>query len=518
MNDNSVVANSFIVSLGNTLSKLLGLIREMVIAAFYGASALVDAYLVALTIPMALFNTVNQALSITILPLITEYDQKEGRESVLAMLNTITSFLMICILLLVLLGTICASPLISLISPGFNIETTIIAEKLTRIVMPVMIFMGLTGLATGILQSQKRFLYPALMGVACNITIIIAVCLSANTFGIYGLAFATVLGTLVQWLIQVPDLRKVGFKYRFQLLVQHPGFRKLGLLIVPVLIGAGASQINLLVDRMMASTLVEGSIAALGYASKLYTFISAVLTVAVASAVFPDLAQNAIKNNLQQFLIIVNRSIKVLLLIVIPAAVGIIILRVPIVKLIFERGAFDETASILTVTALMFYAIGIPALALQDVILRAFYALQDTKTPMYIGLVTMVLNIILILLLIKPMELGGLALATSLSISVGAVLLLVCLRNKLGPIGGKDILITGIKVIIASILMGIAVWLIYNIIQSMQPKGTVGNLVTVLINVILGIAIYYLIIRLMNINEVKWVEEWMKQKSKFFKD
>lgn len=511
MNNNSV-KNTLINALGNGLSKVLGFIREMVIAAFYGASALVDAYIVALTVPMMLFTIVNQALNIAVLPLVTEYQNKEGHKSVLAMVNTITTVLVIITAVLIIGAETFTPQIISVVAPGFEAKTAETAVVLTRIMVPIMLFMGLTGIAFGILQSQRRFLYPALSGVAYNLVIVVVIVISARIWGIMGLAIATLMGAISQWFIQVPDLRRINFRYQVKMVFSHPGFKKLGVLVIPVIVGAGASQINILVDRMMASGLVEGSISALGYAAKLYTFITAVLTTAVASAIFPELAGSVVANDFEKFKNIITTSIKALLLLVFPAAVGMIVLRVPIIRLAFERGAFDETATALTVTALFFYALGLPAFALQDVILRAFYSLQDTLTPMYIGICIVGLNVLLIIILVKPLALGGIALATAVSITVGALLLLVFLRLKIGPLGGLALIVTALKIGFASAIMGVAVYLTSTFMQSYVNNGSKGDFIIVLSNIIIGFIVYYAVVRLLKIQELDWIDNWIKLK------
>ncbi len=260
--------NTAINAFGTATSKILGFVREIVIAAFFGASHLVDAYLVALVVPHALFSMIGGSLTTTVIPLVTEYEQNEGRHSVLRLLNAVTTFMAIALSVLVLIGELTTPFLVHIVAPGFSGETERLAISLSRIMFPMMLFLGLAGLGTGILQSQKRFVFPAFIGIPYNILIIGSLVVLGQIWGVTGLALGTLLGVISQWLFQLPDLRQKRFHFRWSFDFSHPGFKKMGKLIVPVIIGSGAGQINFIVDRMMASGLMEGSISALNYANK----------------------------------------------------------------------------------------------------------------------------------------------------------------------------------------------------------------------------------------------------------
>lgn len=499
------LVNSGIIAIGTGTSKILGFIREVVTAAFFGASKVVDAYLVALVIPQMLFSIVGSALTTTVIPLTTEYEEKEGRESVLAFVNSVTTFIAMVLSILVILGELFTGFLVHIVAPGFSGEVFELTVRLSKIMFPMILFLGLAGLGTGILQSRKRFLYPAFIGVPYNVFIIGSLFLLGAKWGITGLAVGTLLGVVSQWLFLVPDLRRAGFKYKFNLNFSHPGFRKMGVLILPVIIGSGAGQINLLVDRILASGLNEGSIAALHYATKLNILVFGIIAVAVANAIYPELAKSAVVNDTRQFLKSLVQSLNGLLLLIMPVAVGMIILREPIVRIVYQRGAFDGNAVKLTAFALLFFALGLPAMSLREVVFRAFYSLQDTLTPMYIGLATVAVNIGFNLVLVRYLAHGGLALGTSISFIFSIIMLLWFLRKKIGHIGGRTLLITGVKITVASVFMGIGVLFLCIWMESVLGTGVKADITIFLSTALFGALIYFLMVKVLRIEEFEWI-------------
>ncbi len=506
------IKNTILISAGTTLSKILGFIREMAIAAFFGASYLVDAYLVALIIPQVLFSVINNALTTTVIPLVTEYKHKEGLKSVLSFLNTVTAVMVISLALLIVAGEFLAEHIVGLLAPGFSGDAFQLTAALSRIMFPAMLFMGLAGLSVGILQSQKRFLYPSIIGIPNNLIIIASVFALGGIWGIKGLAAGTLIGVVGQWLFQVPDLRKAGFKFKLQMDFSHPGFRKMGLLIIPVIIGSGASQLNLVVDRLLASGLVEGSISALHFAHKLNTLVFGIIAVAAANAMYPEFAEAVARQDYKGLINLIKRSLTGLLLVILPFTVGMILLREPIVRLAFERGAFNTEATALTVTALLFYGLGLPALSLGQILLRTFYSLQDTMTPMIIGIFSVGLNIVLNLILVRYMAHGGLALASSISTTASCILLLWYLRKKIGRLGGQELLLSGAKMTLATGIMGILVLCFYNFLSSRLSAGMIADLIVLGCCACVGAGVYFSIVRVLRIKEFDWLCDKIKMK------
>lgn len=516
MSNTSSLKNTTLLTIGAIFSKIFGFIREVATAAYFGASYLVDAYLVASIIPRLLFGVVSEAITTTIIPLITEYKMKFGQKSVTELINSITTFLVIVSVLIIFIGEFFAHYLVHFVAPGFEAETLDITIKLTKVMLPMIIFLGLAGLTSGILQSQKRFLFPSFAGVPSNVIIVLFLLILAKYWGVMALAVGTVVGVIAQWLFLSFDTRNLEFRFKPQLKLKHPGLKKMGTLIIPVIIGKGAADINLLVDRILASGLVEGSIAALNYSTRIYLLIDSILALSLAKAIFPELSELVVLNKMDEYKEALKKSLIGLLILVIPFAVGLIVLKEPIIRLIYERGAFDANATALTAFALVFYTLGLPALSLRNIVLRAFYALQDTRTPMIIGVLTVVINIILNLILIKYLEIGGLALATSIATTIGFLLLIWYLRNKIGSIGGKTMIVSGTKIMIASMIMGFVVYFLQIYLSNLVVlNGRIQDLIVLLGCGAIGAIFYFLIIKLFKIEEFDWI--WGKIAGRFAK-
>lgn len=497
----SSIFNTMLISGGLGLSKILGFLRETIIAAYFGASYLVDAFLVAQMVPQVLFSMIGSSLTTAVIPLVTEYKEKKGLESVLAFLNSITTIMLGICVLLVLVGWVGAEIIVHLAAPGFSGAAYQLAVKLTRIMFPMIIFLGLSGLGSGILMSQKRFLYPSFVGIPYNIVIISGLIIAARQWGVAGLAVATVLAVASQWLFQVPDLRRSGFGYRPRIEWKHPGLKQMLKLIIPVTISTGVGQINLLVNRILASGLLEGSIAALNYANKLNTLAYGVIGSAVSRAVYPEMSEAAVMEDKDKFLKSLYRSINSLLLILVPFAVGMMILREPLVRAVYQRGAFDDNAAGLTMAAVFFYAVGMPFISVREIVLRAFYSLQDTLTPMKIALFTVALNVVLNLILVRYLAHGGLALGSSIAAIAGFFILLWKLRDKIGRIKATMMLASGLKIALAAALMGVVVFGELRWMQSLVGRGMLFNLFSLLCCSLSGILVYGLLIKLLKVEE-----------------
>ncbi|HEX7057459.1 MAG TPA: lipid II flippase MurJ, partial [Bacilli bacterium] len=276
------------------------------------------------------------------------------------------------------------------------------------------------------------------------------------------------------------------------------GLRRIGILIIPIMIGSGIQQINTLVDRMLASGLAEGSIAALNFSLRLSVFVIGLLSAAIGSVYYTSMSSYFSAGKEELFKKLLRNTVNISVLLIIPASVGFIVLRKPIVQLIFQRGLFDEAASEMTAIALFYYTFGMIGFLLRDVLSRAFYALKDTKTAMINGSIAVVLNIFLAIILVRFMGLGGLALGMSVSGNFATILLMISLRKKIGDFGLRNIISTFLKVIMASTAMGFGVYFCYDIIFAMLRSNTLA----VVTSIISGAFLYGLIIMALKVEEV----------------
>lgn len=460
-----------IIMVANVASKLLGFLREMVIAGEFGAGMGSDAYFMAQSIPMLFFASIGSALATTFIPLYTEYKANGGKNEADRFANQIMNLVLIVSIILTVIGILLSPWIVRIIAPGFTGERFGLTVTLSRILFPLIIFVGLANVATGILQSNESFTAPAMVGISYNIIIIVLTIVLADNIGIYGLAISTVLATVSQYCIQVPSMRSIGYRPRYSFDFSHPGIKRLGVMIIPVLMGVAVNQLNTLVDRMLASGLPEGSVSALNYANRLNGFVMGIFVLSIATVVYPELSNLGSNNKMDEFKSSIATSLNMIFLIVFPVIAGTVLLRTEAVRLVFERGAFDAVATDMTSIALLFYSFGMAGAAAREILARAFYSLKDTMTPMYNGIYAVTLNVVLNIILVRYMGIAGLALATSISLIFGSLTLGFRLRNKINGINGRAILMEGIKIALSTFIMAAIVYVSKGFIY-MHISGT----------------------------------------------
>ncbi|NHM28263.1 murein biosynthesis integral membrane protein MurJ [Desulfofundulus sp. TPOSR] len=460
MTNQGRIARATALVMGATiLSKIMGFGREAVLAAAFGASAATDAYLVAMIIPALLFGLVGTTITTVGIPFFSEYIHRPDKRSELPVLIW-TSFHAVtgALLIIALLGLPAAPWLVRILAPGFTPEQAALTTQLVRVLLPMVVIMGMVGWAQGVLNAHQHFAAPAFMGIPYNIIMIGGILLAGAYGGIAGVAWATVLATVSQFLIQVPALYRRRISYRPVFNWRHPALKKMLWLAGPVLIGVGANQLNVIVDRMLASGLAEGSISALNYAQRVLNLPQGLFAIPLITVLYPTLTERTALEDSTGFLAGLSRGLRVLAFVLIPLTVGTMILREDLVQFIFQRGAFDAKDAGMTAVALLFYTPGLLFLMWREFLNRAFYALQDTWTPMGTGLVAVAVNIALNLILVRYTGLAGLALATSAAAGVGCMLLFWLLRRRLGHIGGTALVRETGRILAASLLMGLLVW------------------------------------------------------------
>ena len=315
-----------------------------------------------------------------------------------------------------------------------------------------------------------------------------------------------------QILIQFPGIKKSGYQYRFFIDIKDQYIKKIFYLILPVLVSIAVNDLNVIVDRSLASTLIEGSISALNYSNRLNSFILAIFITAIATVLFPMLSKEAAKESHETFKKLIRNGVNIILLITIPATVGMIVLTQPVVRLAFERGAFDPVATQMTSAALLFYSLGLVGMALRTFMERVYYSLQDTRTPMLNGIFAVGLNIVLNFILIKSMAHSGLALATSIATTVTTGSLIYGLKKKIGSLGLSKLVKCGFKSLISSLVMGVLVYLTYYPLESKVLGNTMLELAVLLGVISLGAAVYLIIIYLLKVDEIGWFVNLFKRR------
>jgi len=508
MSAKTVARAAAIIAFFTLLSKILGFVREMVMAYVFGAGAATDAYLVAATIPNIIFAMLGGALATSAVPLFTSFKSQWGEGEAWRLFSVFITVITVIMLGIILVGEPLARQMVWLIAPGLPNKTALLATGLTRVILPSVIFLALGNLFYGLLNANNIFGPPAASQVVTNIVVITGI-IAGMGFGIYAAAWGTLIGFGAAMIVQLPYLRKAGFHYYPEWDVHHPGMAEAWRMVVPVLIGGGISQIYMIIDRILASGLVEGSISALNYAQKVSLLPQGLVAVPLATALFPSLAVQADGGRCKEFSGHLVRSVRMLITITMPLAVLLIVLAHPAVELLFMRGAFDAQDAAMTALALELFAIGLIGQCVNPVLTKGFYARQDSVTPLKCGVVAIAINLILSLILIHPLKHGGLALANSLAATFNIFQLGWYLsRSKEGSVSfagiGSDIL----KVIVASLGCGAAAWIMDYGLLLLGLAGTLGLIVRVLAAGLAGMGMFVVLCRTLRVSEYLTMREW----------
>jgi putative peptidoglycan lipid II flippase len=448
-----------LMSVATFISRILGYVKDMILAGIFGATGTADTFFVAFRIPNLLRELFAEgSMSSAFIPVLTEYQSKQGIEESKRLVRITFAFILIFVGLICLLGIIFAPTIVSLIAPGFlgMPEKFTLTVLLTRIMFPFLLFISLAALVMGALNTQRVFFIPALAPAMLNITIIVIVITVVSSIAqpIISVAIGVALGGFVQFAFQIPSFLKNGYSLKPAYHFRHEGLKKMALLIMPATMGMAVAQINIFVSTILASYLHEGSITYLYYSMRLIQFPIGIFGVAMGMAVLPTLSEHAVKGDYDKLREDFSFALRLLFFITVPAMAGLIALREPIVNILFQRGRFDHIATIGTAQALLFYSLGIWSVVGVRVVTASFYSMQDTKTPVKIAMVALIANLLLSLLLMKPLQHSGLALANSLASGINFALLFYFLRRKLKRIEAMRILSSFLKTLGASVVMG----------------------------------------------------------------
>ena len=510
----NLAKSAFWLMVVTMLSKVLGFGREIILGYFYGTSAYSDVYIVAMNIPLVVFSSIGVALVTTFIPLYQEALTSKGEERALKFSNNVMSIVVILSIILGVLGFVFAEPLVKLFAVHYTGEKLALAVKFVRIMIGGVVFIGLSNLMTSYLQIKGDFTIPGMIGFPNNIIIITSIILSAVTGNIYILAIGTLIGMLSQFLFQVPFAIKKGYKFKPTIDFKDEYLKKMLWLVMPVLIGVAVNQINAMVDRSLASGLEDGVITALNNANRLNGFVMGMFIATLGAVIYPTLSKLSTENNKEKFAESVANSVNCVNLLVVPASVGAMILATPVVRILFERGAFNDRSTMLTATALVFYSVGMVGFGLRDILGKVFYSLKDTKTPMINGIIAVVLNIVLNIALVKVMGHGGLALATSLSAIICIILLFISLKKKIGYYGQDKIKSTFIKTVVASLVMGVVTYFVYKFLFGILGLGFIQEAISLGVSIAIGGAIYLALIVVFKVEEVNMAIDMIKKKLK----
>lgn len=508
---NQAVKTVSFMMLITLFGKILGLVRDQFLAAKYGYSTAGAAFYIASQIPRTFFDVVfASAISASFIPIFVEYLKKHGKEEAFALANRFITLISTATVVIMLGCMVLAEPLAWLFAPGYEVETIYLAVPLLKLLFPTMLFTAVAFSFVGILQSLDEFNVPAALSVVSNGILIFYYIFLNDRFGVWGLTIAFLIGWAMQAIIQIPSLRKKGYHYKPDFHFKDEGLKKIGKLMLPVMVGTWIQPINYMINARFASQLSNGElgVTSLGYANNLYTIIVGVFVLAIANMVFPKFSR--MTEDKKEFGLAVRGTLKAMIFLLIPMTVGLMALAEPVVTLIYKRGEFDLLATELTSAALFFFALGMVGYGVQNILSRAFYANQDGKTPFYSGLVSIVINAVLCALLLKPMGIGGLALAAAVSSTAAALVLMVPAVKQYPDILDKSLVGQIAKMILAAVGMLILVLGCRYILNPLTGR-LLGQILLLCVCGGVGVVSYMVFAKLLKIEESDFVFDMVKK-------
>ncbi len=523
-----------IVSVAVMGSRMMGLVREMVLAALFEAGTALDAFYAAFFIPNLFRDLFGEGiLSKAFITIFTETEIREGEATSWRLANITFSTLVVALGILTLLGIFAAPLIVDVVFHGDGFQNVPLPSEssfgmsskrdltvhLTRIMFPFILLVSLAALAMGVLNSKGRFFIPASASTFFNLgSVLVGVAgyYIAPRWGqhpVVGMAIGVLVGGMLQFLIQIPSLRRVGFHYRPALNFRDPGLVRIMHLIGPMILGAAAVQINVLINKSFAS-YGEGWIAWLQQSFRLIHLPIGMFGVAISTVTLPVLSRATAHQDMKEYREAIAHAFRLMVLLTVPASVGLIVLREPIIRLIYERGMFDPNSTRQVANALLYYALGLCSFSAVKIATDGFYALKDTRTPVIVSFIAICMNLLLNYLFIVRLHWDhrSLALATSCSLTVNSMTLLWLLRRRVDGIGGRSILIVLGKVLLASGMMGyVAWWCSTRIAVQWGTTGVLVRLSQVGVSITVGVFVLTVAYHFLRISEFWELVQMIRQ-------
>lgn len=495
--------------LATALSRVLGFVRDLLVAQLFGTTAAAQAFVVAFRLPNLLRDLVAEgAITSAFVPVLSWYRAKRPPQEFWTLSQALLLRVLVLLCIVGAAGVLWAPAVVRLIAPGFieDPEKFALTVRLTRLLFPFVIFVGLWAYFMGLLNSLQHFTMPSLGPAILNVAMVVA-CLwlvPRMSPGIVGLAYGVMAGALLQVLVQLPVAARLGFRWAWHW--RHPGSREVMRLLGPRTVGAAVYQGNVFVHTALASLssiVGEGAVAALYYANRLVQLPLALFGTAAAQASLPSLTEQATANDMKGFRATLISVTRMMAFVMLPASLGLMVLAFPIVAGLFERGAFDHRSTIMTSQAIIWYSTGLVAYSMAKIFSGAFYALRDTWTPVRLAIEASVVNILLSVALMWGMQIQGLALSAALANSLNAWRLVRAMERRLGERLWQPLLDPLLRMSAASGVMGLGAWWLWAVMPVALPVwvrlvGTIGA----------GVGIYVAACALLRVREISLVVKW----------
>jgi len=515
----SILSGATIIMATVILSKILGLVRDRLLAHIFPPDT-VAIFFAAFGLPDLIFHIfIFGALSVAFIPIFTETLEKGGKSEAFRLSSSVFNLMLLILILVAVVIYIFVDPLTNLIVPGFSSEQKIQVASLTRVILIGQIILSFGSLFIGILQSFQRFIIPALAGVFYNIGIIIGILLLSNSLGIMGAAFGVIIGGILHVLIQLPLVLSLGFKVELIGGFIHSGLREIIKLMSVRTIGLAAEQINERVAIALASLISTSSVTYLTFAQHLQLVPISLFGATIAQAAMPVLSYERARGRIEEFKTTLLTTLHQILFLVLPSTAILIVLRIPSVRLIFGASQFDWEATVLTGRTLAFLSIGLGAQAISLLLVRAFYAFKDTRTPVLISLIVVLVNIFLSFLFIRVLNLDvwGLGLAFSIASILSGILLFIMLHFKVGGFNLGQAFGPFGKMMMATIIMGVALYIPIKLLDQVifDTTRTVNLIILTGISATFAISVYVILVWFMKVKELTTYVDLIKKLGRF---
>lgn len=493
-----VAKSTLIIITFGLVSRLLSFIKEILIASKIGCCFETDAYFIAFIAATLLMEIIGEGISTSMVPVLLKIEAREGKEKKVDYINNLLHLVILFSIVLITLGWFLSPAIIRIFAKGFKRDEFDLAVELTKIGLPVILFIGIRAVFVGFLQSNHGFKAGAKSWIYYNIVYIIFL-IYFNKYGTHGLMIAGVLAVASQLLSVIPASKNMGYKYERKLDFKDKYLREAFIMVMPIIIALAINRVNVVVDKTIASTLATGSISELNYADDIIQLILGIFITAIVTVVFPILSEEYHKGNVESLKNIMNYGINLILVITVPAMVVLITLSEPLVKLLFERGEFGPRATYMTSQALIYYALGLGSMALVLILIKVYYAIHDTITPMKYGIIAVVTNLVLDIILSKYMGHKGLALATSISTIIVTVLLINHLKNRLGATDiHRSMKILGKLLIAAAVMAAVVLWT-FSTLGKTLTDSMFNNVIGVVTSIVVGVMVYVGMLNVMKV-------------------
>ena len=508
----SIIKSTSIISLGTLGSRILGFFRDIILAKLLGTGLMADAFFLASKIPNLFRDIVGEgATNAAVVPVLAEYREKSGKKEFWQFINVVFTVSFIILSVFTILGIILSPFIVRLMAPGFIAEPAKLALtiQLTKLMFPYLILIGLTAYCMAVLYTFRSFFVPAFSPCLLNISMIVSAywALWTHSEPVFVLAIGVLVGGVLQLAVHFKPMWNIGMRYERPTKLDHEGIIKIGRLLIPRVAGSGVYQLAVLIDTFCASLsniVGAGGISAIYYANRIVQFPMGIFSVALASAVLPSLSGMVTKKDFESVKKVIVFSLENIFFVMCPTTVILFLLASPIIRILFERGEFDSYSTMITSGTLAFYALGLFSFGGIKILVTAFHALQDTKTPVKVAALCLTINAALNFILMYPLKVSGIALASAIAGTIDFFILFVIIERKLGRLN-SGLLAYALKVSFASVLTGfVEYWGWHNTVLA-------NDAVKLFVIGVFGFIFYGIVCYVMKIEQALKVWKWIKQ-------